>query len=659
VSPTAAAEAAAAVGDISCSSSNSTAAGTAAAVLVPYTPLLNYAKSVLALSSEHIAVYSSSSDQAASMQQEPLLSAVLPSLTAALVVLPLSRRVKGLLSTQLLPQLQALVRSCDSLLPLTATADSGATSSSDIAQSIAVDTVLTADVSGVWHLHSDAADSIPAQGYTLQLQRQDSSSSSSCTTTSLSNCYELQGTGEGDIADVAVHGAVSGLHIKFLEVWTEGGTCEVDARLSPEGSFLSGSFLDTYTGTRGSITGYRTEVHSEFAHSAAAQLSSLQVLLATLAGKLATCLITGVELRYAESAEAAFISRDDTAGATSNAAASATASASGTSPARSVSPPPPTAAAATAGATAATADTTAGAESSAAASTTAATAGLTALLTLSSSEDEDEEDSEDSEADISDNSAAEQRVEAVDAVPAVAAAVPAAAAVTTAATVAAAIAPTTAAGAAAASSAGEAQLAVRYATATRLFAGGMWWADAAPHVAATLEYCLPESSRTAEQRAWVAAVFAQPPQTSTLSEQDSAFYTALRQGAATATATPPAVASTSEPAVAAAAVAIDEWVQKTAGASPIMKLGGAPMAAARRAAVSALLLHTGLLPRLLLEWERASSGSSGNAAAAADASSTTAATTATVKPCEPIVQIWRAARQVSLSTFIVLLHCST
>eukprot|EP00953_Heterococcus_sp_UTEX-ZZ885_P019098 10667-Heterococcus_DN1.PRE.1 len=81
-SPTAA-EAATAVGDISSSSSNSTAAATAAAVLVPYTPLLTYAKSVLALSSEHIAAYSSS-DQTAGMQREPLLSAVLPSLTAAL-----------------------------------------------------------------------------------------------------------------------------------------------------------------------------------------------------------------------------------------------------------------------------------------------------------------------------------------------------------------------------------------------------------------------------------------------------------------------------------------------------------------------------------------------------------------------------------------------
>jgi hypothetical protein len=498
--------------------------------------------------------------------------------------------------------------------------------------------VLVADVTGVWHLHSDAADAIPAQDYTLQLQRQDSSSSSSSTT--LSNCYELQGTGGGDIADVAVHGAVSGLHIKFLEVWTEGGTCEVDAMLSPDGSFLAGSFLDTYTGTRGNITGHRTEVHSELAHSAAAQLSSLQVLLATLAGKLATCLITGVEIRYAESAEAAFISRDDTAGA----ASSATASASGVSPARSVSPPPPTATAATAAAAAAAGATAAGVDSSAAASTAAAaaTTGLTALLTLSSSEDEDEQDSDSSEAGASDDSAAEQLVEAVEAVSAVPAAVPAAVAVTAAATTAAAPAPTAAAAAAAASSAGEAQLAVRYATATRLFAGGMWWADAAPHVAATLEYCLPEGSRTAEQKAWVAAAFAQPPQASTLSEQDSAFYAALMQGAAAATAAASTAASTAAPAVAATAAAIDEWVQRTAGASPIMKLGGEPMAAARRAAIGALLLHTGLLPRLLLEWERAKSSAD---AAAADASSTTASVTA--KPSEPIVQIWRAARQVS------------
>jgi hypothetical protein len=622
VSPLAAeAAAAAAAGDLSSSSSSSAIAAAAAAVLVPYTPLLDYAKSVVTLSSERFAAYSGSSDQTASMQQEPLLSAVLPSLAAALVVLPLARRVKGLLCTQLLPYVQALVRSCDALLPLTAAAESDSTTSSGD-QSTPVGSVLTADVSGVWHLHSEAADTIPAQDYTLQLQRQESS------TSTLSNCYELQGTGEGGISDVAVHGAVSGLRIKFLEVWTEGGTCEVDARLSPDGSFMSGSFCDTWTGTRGSITGHRTEVQHELAHSALAQLSSLQVVLATLAGKLATCLITGVEIRYAEGPD--FISRDDAAVGASSAAASTTAKASAVSPARSVSPVT----------TAAATGTTAGVESSAVASTeAAAAAGLAALLTQS--EDEDDEESEDS-SEVSDD-LAEQVVEAVEEVSAAVAA-PAAVAVTAAV---AAVAPT----AATATSAAETQLAVRYATATRLFAGGMWSADAAPHVAATLEYCLPESSRTAEQIAWVAAVFAQSPQMPALPEHDSSFYAALKQGAAPVTAATTAATAAAATVVVTAAAAIDKWVSSAAGASPMMKLGGEPMAVARRAAVAALLLHTGMLPRLLLEWEHASSSSSSSGESAADADGSTAAAT-TAKPSEPIVQIWRAARQVS--TFFIL-----
>lgn len=113
------------------------------------------------------------------------------------------------------------------------------------------------DISGEWIINSAAGGtSIPPQQYTLNLIATEFTDNLKSEYAKNNMSARLSGHGQGGLSSVTINGAICGTRIRFQEVWTMGGTCAIDARLSLDGQYFNGTFKDVKTGTIGLLEAY-------------------------------------------------------------------------------------------------------------------------------------------------------------------------------------------------------------------------------------------------------------------------------------------------------------------------------------------------------------------------------------------------------------------
>lgn len=183
-----------------------------------------------------------------SVIMHPFITVIFPSVTAFLITERTSfQQYTVKLSLHLLPLLGVITKR---LAAFNESQHRDATDTSD-------DFGIIGDLSGKWLIKSSASGSaVAAQEYLLTFKCVNEQSENNNNDMTVQSTL-ISGYGCGSSSTVRIKGTVVGTRLKFLESWQVGGNCNIDARISLNGEYFSGTYKDAKSDTSGSLQGFR------------------------------------------------------------------------------------------------------------------------------------------------------------------------------------------------------------------------------------------------------------------------------------------------------------------------------------------------------------------------------------------------------------------
>ena len=226
--------------------------------------------------------------QQRSLLSHPFLTALLPSLVAAVAATKASPRVSAFVAVQLLPHVTMLTKRLAALHETLCAGSSPRIGAGDFG--------FIGDISGDWCMDSTAAGSnIQAQRYLLALQVHPCGDVEGDSPPSEKRYRATRLTGSGcDPSSVEILGTLYGTRIRFLETWNGSGKCLIDCRMALDGYSFCGNFKDMKSGSTGTLVGIRQGQGSS-SQQPYNLLLKTAMLSAVACGRLAAHLVQGLE----------------------------------------------------------------------------------------------------------------------------------------------------------------------------------------------------------------------------------------------------------------------------------------------------------------------------------------------------------------------------